>query len=1115
MIRIGAARAVCFLILFIPTMAGRCARKDDERPRHAMPPELAQQPRRIEAMLSIPAAWRECREVLAGGHLVALGSCDLSNTSHGSVSLSIEDCRDMTRNYAEALDTLVSRPDCTDMAVQRLEIADAAKPGAAVASDVAAAYLVRAQRHDDPLDLLRALDHADLAVQLDPHSVPARFNQALALEALGFTDEALNAWDAVRRADQSHWGTEATEHWTRLNGARSVRAATLWPLNRERLAGAVQRNDRLAVARLVAPYAAASENHIEYVLLPAWARALDIGSLQEAEQRLREAEMSASALAESTGDRYVLEAVQRIRSSMHNAARLSALRQGHALVGKANTAPLPERAELFRSAAAALRRAGSPLHHEAALDRAIAVSRQTGQLSLALQLVDAIDRDAGHYPALLARVRAQRAYCLLFKSRYVDALAEYERSLRGFEKIGDVENVANIHARKAGALRILGHYEAAWREAVAALLHTENVVALGQRHYILGESAAVAMELHQYGVALRLQNRAVDMIKDTAATLPHKNAAAIAELRRNLAIALRGRARILPHLNAIDQARNDLSEAMRLTADTVDPADESTQRVLRASLREAEAERFMVANKPQEAIASLNDALEASSQSEFRTFRASLLVKRAEAYKKIGRTAEAKRDFETAVDVLHSEEREIMQHRLRGVSEALWSLYFNRFRAAYDGLISLLVDEGDWKGAFLYAERARAFEPFSLVLQTNVAPAAFRTLSRNGETLASEQIQAELPRGTFLLEFWVSDRRTFVWILSRDSFEMVVDPVRVSQIDGWRDALHRHAADHDADAFVSALDAPYRRLLEQPLTKVENMPDGRASDRRLVIVPDRSLHALPFAVLRNPKTHRHLIEDATVSVAGSGTLFVFSLSRDEALPTSADHAALVVGDPAFDEHLEIARGLPRLKYARDEIDAIRPLYGPTALDLHDDKATASRFLRLAERSAVVHFAGHAVANPAAPFHSLLLLAPSQSHSGILDAEELMLRLGRPLTRLFVLSACSSAGGTDIGPEGLAPLVRPIITSGVPAVVGSLWNVGDNKDAKDLLVLFHSYFAGGNDAARALQLAQLELHKRSKGAHPTPQTVLAWAPFQVIGYATSPFPSGGHRRRKSS
>jgi CHAT domain-containing protein len=105
-------------------------------------------------------------------------------------------------------------------------------------------------------------------------------------------------------------------------------------------------------------------------------------------------------------------------------------------------------------------------------------------------------------------------------------------------------------------------------------------------------------------------------------------------------------------------------------------------------------------------------------------------------------------------------------------------------------------------------------------------------------------------------------------------------------------------------------------------------------------------------------------------------------------------------------------------------------------------------------------------------------------------------LGR--TRLVVLGACSTAGGTSVGPQGLAPLVRPLIAANVPAVVGTLWNVKDNATTTELLVSFHCHYRHGDDVAQALRQAQLEMLRKQEPA-------TTWAAFQVVGYAESPWP----------
>jgi CHAT domain-containing protein len=573
---------------------------------------------------------------------------------------------------------------------------------------------------------------------------------------------------------------------------------------------------------------------------------------------------------------------------------------------------------------------------------------------------------------------------------------------------------------------------------------------------------------------------------------------AIKELQRNISIALTKRAEIELRLQQYTHADDDLKEAIRISDDDENSAVD-VQRAIKATIEEVRGRALLHVNSAR-AIASFTNAIALTGKDTQDTLRASLFAQRAEAYRSVGRRAEAEADLQAALKELRVEERLILKNRARGEAEEAWSLYFARFQDAYRLLIRQLIDEGKKEEAFTYAEKARAVEPLNLVLQTKAVPKAFLDLAPHGEPLALPDIQRLLPAGTFLLEYCVLNDRTYAWIVAHDGIEMVrLEPGR-KEIADRSEALRRavRGGNHNNE-FGTALYALYERLFAAPLTAVRRMHHG-SGPPRLVVVPDGAMHAIPLAALRNPDTRSYLVEDATPSAAGSATLYIFSLLRDRALPMTREPSALLVGDPAFDPGTDLARRLVRLPASVREVESIAAVYAPRAEVLLDKEATVPRFLEDAQRKDVIHLAGHAIANAQAPHRSLLLLAPSTGDSGLLEADVLVRRLRLKQTRLVVLSACSSAGGLPVGPEGLAPLVRPLIGAGVPAVVGSLWDINDATTA-ELLVSFHRHYREGSDAAVALQLAQLELlHRKNAGL----ASVLAWAPFQVIGYASSPF-----------
>ena len=179
--------------------------------------------------------------------------------------------------------------------------------------------------------------------------------------------------------------------------------------------------------------------------------------------------------------------------------------------------------------------------------------------------------------------------------------------------------------------------------------------------------------------------------------------------------------------------------------------------------------------------------------------------------------------------------------------------------------------------------------------------------------------------------------------------------------------------------------------------------------------------------------------------------------------------------------------------------------------LLEREATIPHFLERARASTIIHVAAHSIVNAQSASRSYILLAPAANEPGPLEAQALVTRLSLDHTRLVVLSTCSSAGGLPIGAEGVAPFVRPLIGAGVPAVVGTLWNVED-ATAEELLVSFHRHYREGHDAAVALQLAQVGLLTKNND-NPGFRPVLAWAPFQVIGHGSSPFaPTPQHKEK---
>jgi CHAT domain-containing protein len=1022
--------------------------------------------RTVEPRLTTTRSWHSCTRKLSPGHVVAEAQCAAAPMAPGR-------CDEVIDSREQANRMLVSRPQCTDAAIAALE--NFSRAEAAAMSDLAGAYYVRAQRKDNPADLLRAFDKAQRAVALKPQPEGAEFNLALILEALSLNTDAIDAWQRAAVTERGEWADEARAHRLALVRAAAQDGEREWLRIRPQIDAAIEARDVSKTAGLIAAFPATSQQYFEEDVLAQWAAS-------PSPQQASRVKTFGEALSHFFNDHYFVDvAAATVNAS---AAIIAGLKQGHVLFARARAAErvlgAGTAAPLYEEAARLLRQASSPQYLLARIGHAGQNPLLTGDYEPSFKELDAVAAEARlhRYPMVLARVELNRLNTNQFLSRYNELFASYDAAMTAYGRCGDWEDRAAADARAISAMSVVGLKDAAWREAFLAVRDAPRLLNWKTRFLLMGVTANAALDLGHPEAALLYQNDCV-------------NSAARAPIVF-LAISLRKRAAIELTLHRYDAAQRDVDAAVAAHTPAADP---SVSRSLEARLAEVQGEAALQAD-PSRAVSALTHAIEVAAKGEYVTFRASLLAERAEAFRRVGRTADAEADRLAALKELHKEEDALLGGRKPGRFDDLWNAYFTRFDETYDLLIRQLISEGRADEAFRYADRARAFEPLDLVRKLPTAPAAFRELAAHPDDFEIRRLQENLPPRTFLIEYRVFEDQTVAWILGRNVFRLQTLAARRSDVKRWTGALQNAAHARDEHAFEVGLDAPYDALLRKVLESVNRVSGD--SGANIVIVPDRELRGLPFAALRDPETKRYFIEDHTLTISGSALLYVFAVLRDRDLH-SGDASALLIGNPAFDRQFTLTRGLDPLPNAEREAVEIHKLY-PDSEVLIGDAATAARFLQRAGRSAIIHIAAHAVVNGDAPSQSFLLFTPSGGDHGVLNAETLIRELHTDKTRLMVLGACSSAGGLPVGAEGIAPLVRPIIGAGVPGVVGALWDI-DDATATHLLVSFHRHYRQGSDAAAALRQAQLEMLRSN---NPGLSSGLTWAPFQAIGYASSPF-----------
>lgn len=273
------------------------------------------------------------------------------------------------------------------------------------------------------------------------------------------------------------------------------------------------------------------------------------------------------------------------------------------------------------------------------------------------------------------------------------------------------------------------------------------------------------------------------------------------------------------------------------------------------------------------------------------------------------------------------------------------------------------------------------------------------------------------------------------------------------------------------------------------------------SVKTLILVPDGSLHSLPFAALIDGDGH-YLCQRFNIFSSPSASVY-FKLANSSAGSQTTRSFLGVAYSPSQSAEMASAsirtaldlRGasLAPLPFAREEVTKAAAALGASATILDGEKATETS-LKTQPLSTfrMIHFAVHAVGNDLEPDRAALVLNPgSIADDGLWQAREI--RQTRLNADAIVLSACETGVGKLQGQEGVMNLARAFFSSGAKSVVASLWNVDDRATAS-VMESFYQHLATGVAVDEALRQAQVDFIK-GFGSKAKPYL---WAGFEVIG-----------------
>jgi CHAT domain-containing protein len=271
----------------------------------------------------------------------------------------------------------------------------------------------------------------------------------------------------------------------------------------------------------------------------------------------------------------------------------------------------------------------------------------------------------------------------------------------------------------------------------------------------------------------------------------------------------------------------------------------------------------------------------------------------------------------------------------------------------------------------------------------------------------------------------------------------------------------------------------YSNLIGPVKDKLKNI-------KKIIIIPDRNLHYLPFESLVIEEFSgkvRYLIEGFCISYAPSISSLINLLSRKK--PSKREVKFLGFADPVYlknkflnnelnigggDRGFSTRKGLSfeRLPFSNTELKKISEYFPEKLRKMYVRENASEEILKkinLAEYR-IIHFAMHGFFDEIVPARSALVFTLNKDtrEDGFVQIREIYnLKLNADLV---VLSACKTGRGKLDKGEGVTGLYRAFLNAGARTVLMSLWNIND-KVTSEFMILFYENLINGSSKEVAL------------------------------------------------
>ena len=735
---------------------------------------------------------------------------------------------------------------------------------------------------------------------------------------------------------------------------------------------------------------------------------------------------------------------------------------------------------------------GEPQEAKDYLERALVLRRQTGdRLGEAITLIT-----LGPVYQRLAQLERGRE-CLVEALRLTRELGHREREGEALFNLGEVTSdsgrpahayalfqQALAIAQEAGnliegnkclnALSIVCQKLGKQREARAYAFQTLKIAqTTGNPRMLSGAYHNLGVLLagtNQNDIALKCFEQAVDIDLKTGAS---------GQAARSMLYVAGSYVRV-----DVEKARGFANQALEIARQL---GDESLTACALTSL----AMSFVWGQEPDAALPVLAESLNLVQRLGEQDGEGNVIYAMALAHDALGECETAFAEFEQAIALFEQHYTEIESRDLR-------LSYFNAFSIQNIYLVytSRLIKYSQQTNDRSYAARAfhicerrhaRDLREFLKVQRDPDHEITAPLTSITPPTLAQVQ-QTLLDSDTVLLQYSVHDQVTFAWVITCDDYAVVAledDSLLVSEkVEKFRQALAACSESHVAlgHELYQTLIGPVERYLE--------------SKRHLLIVPDLSLHLLPFQTLLtetgSPGSELpYLIRKYTVAYAPSAA--IFDLLQTAKPRMTAERRELIAFAPVDFPGESSDTRLASLPGTINEVQSIAALFdsGRTTLKMFAAATKQTVLTEQLDQFRFLHFATHGFVNPEdLDACSIVLRGNSESDPILRTSDIANLQLDADLV---VLSACETALGEVKYGEGILGLARAFYCAGARAVCASMWKVNDAATALLMVRFYEEIVKNGRSKTEALRSAQLSLLDSGKWSAPH-----FWAAFVLSG-----------------